>query len=530
MSSKAITETPDAPARAGDWQAMRETAPSAMRPDEPRLARWVGSVGLLCLALAGFALFFQAVRGPTAIGPGLRLFLIATGLAGLLFHAARDSDLQIRRTYGVLGFLFLGAAIVLAVLPLQGSAGAQFLPYGFLCLPLALLFLMAFARNETDQAWRQVAMWAVGLVAVALAGVGFVASNVSVNFLLPHGMLLAVTGLAYWWTFVGMLGTDSDLGYRAGWAMGAVGVLAFLVALGRSAVPPLAHSLGWMKAGSEVSYFTSGGLLLLTLGLLYAGFSVGLCSDHRLVVLTRRELAAFFYSPIAYIVLFGLTFVGACLFLMFVNTILYFSDQGQALVEPIIQYYIVAFVPVVSMLIVVPVVTMRLLSEERRTGTLEVLLTAPVDETSVVLSKFFAAWIFFMVLWIPWWLFLVALRVEGGQPFDYRPILSFLIALACSGAGFMAMGLFFSALTRNQIAAAVLSFMMMTVLLVVFFLNQRLGAGSAWQTLLTHMSFINLWETSLTGRLAPRDLMFHLSAAVFWLFLTVKVLEARKWS
>jgi ABC-2 type transport system permease protein len=92
------------------------------------------------------------------------------------------------------------------------------------------------------------------------------------------------------------------------------------------------------------------------------------------------------------------------------------------------------------------------------------------------------------------------------------------------------MGLFFSSLTRNQIAAAVLSFMGMMAFLSIFFVIQMLPAESAWRTLFTHASFINLWQTTLEGKLILRDLLFPLSAAVFFLFSTVKVLEARRWS
>ena len=88
----------------------------------------------------------------------------------------------------------------------------------------------------------------------------------------------------------------------------------------------------------------------------------------------------------------------------------------------------------------VPALTMRLLSEEKRTGTLEVLLTAPVNEAAVVLSKFLACWLFFMLCWVPTGLYLIALRVEGGQPFDYRPLLSFYLAVGASGAAFIAIG------------------------------------------------------------------------------------------
>jgi len=158
------------------------------------------------------------------------------------------------------------------------------------------------------------------------------------------------------------------------------------------------------------------------------------------------------------------------------------------------------------------------------------MFTAPVREFTVVLSKFFAAFLVYLVAWAPLGLFLVSLRVEGGREFDYRPLLSFYLALACSGAGFIAMGLFFSSLTRNQVASAILTFVGMLVMTVVFIFNRGQNPDSAWGVFLTHVSYIDLWLRSLEGVVVPRLLVFHLSMAVFWLFLTTKVLEARRWS
>jgi hypothetical protein len=117
----------------------------------------------------------------------------------------------------------------------------------------------------------------------------------------------------------------------------------------------------------------------------------------------------------------------------------------------------------------------------------------------------------------------------GGQEFDYRPVLTFFIALAVMGSGFIAMGLFFSSLTRNQIAAAVLTFAGMMFWTLLFFLKRNLETESALHTVLTYVSYIDLWLTSMNGTLTPRYLLFHLSMAIFWLYLTVKVLESRKW-
>jgi len=277
------------------------------------------------------------------------------------------------------------------------------------------------------------------------------------------------------------------------------------------------------------SYFTSGGAILMGLGLLYAAFSAGLCSDNRLVVLTRRELAGFFYSPIAYVVFFGMTVVGWIVYWMFVDRIMRLSDIRDGLMEPIVEGYVIHFFTVVATMVAVTVITMRLLSEEKRTGTLEVLLTAPLGEVAVVLSKFVAALVFYMVMWLPWALFLIGLRVAGGQAFDYRPLISFFVALLVTGANFLSMGLFFSSLSRNQIVAAVLCFMGMSLLVAAFFAKLLISPSSPWVPVLNYVSFIDLWFESLKGRLAPRFVLFHLSATVFWLFLTVKVLESRKW-
>ena len=158
------------------------------------------------------------------------------------------------------------------------------------------------------------------------------------------------------------------------------------------------------------------------------------------------------------------------------------------------------------------------------------LLTAPVNETPVVLSKFFAALRVFLLGWYPWGLYLLALRLEGGEWFGYRPLLALFIAMIAMGAGWIAMGVFFSSLTRNQIAAAVMTLVAMLLLAGVYLLRFYIGAEGTLNEVLIQLSFIDLWEQSAAGQLAPRMLVFHLAMAVFWLFLTVKVLEARKWT
>src|SRR5262249_2365561 len=120
--------------------------------------------------------------------------------------------------------------------------------------------------------------------------------NVDTAFLVAKGIPMALLGLAFLWAYMGLVGTNSDRGYLAGLAIGGVGLAVFLVALGRSIFT--SH------------YLIPNGLFLMGLGLVYVLLSAGICLDSKLVVLTRRELSAFFFSPTAYIVFFGLAILG----------------------------------------------------------------------------------------------------------------------------------------------------------------------------------------------------------------------------
>jgi ABC-2 type transport system permease protein len=279
-------------------------------------------------------------------------------------------------------------------------------------------------------------------------------------------------------------------------------------------------------------FLVPGGLILAGLGLAYLAVALGICSDSQLATLTRREMSSYFLSPIGYLVIAGMVGAEGLAYREFVNRLTIFSADGRgAIPEPIVQIYFISLLPVLAMTILVPMLTMRLMAEERRTGTIEVLFTAPVSEWEVVVSKFLATWAMFMLCWAPMALFLIVLRIEGGSPFDYRPLLGFYLALAVTGAAFVAMGLFFSSLTKNQIIAGFLTFVPMLFFLTCYFVGDRSGDLSATaQLVMKKMSYLDLWTESLGGQLPVRDLLLWLSLAVFFLFLSIKVLETRRWS
>jgi ABC-type transport system involved in multi-copper enzyme maturation permease subunit len=535
--SKAITEKPGDTSQSLRWQAPMEVAPSAVEDSVPVVARWIGAIGLALVVLGGVAVLTSLWGRANIIGPQLGGFFLFLGVGGLLYHAANDAELQIRRVYLVLAMLLLALGAGLSVLPMlfkSDPSATRFLPWGLPCFLLGLLFTMAFVRNETEAKIRDIAVYAVGGLGAVMAVVGFLFSNVyPATFLLPYGVLLVLLGLGFLWAFVAFRGVADDLGYWVGLGIGAVGLVFFLIALGRSGLPPLLERMHVLGPGSPRFLLPSGLVLMVASGL-YVALAAGLCSDRQFVVLVRRELGSIFHSPLIYLVLVMFVFLGEYMYLDFLGFLLQLNPATGAITprqvpEPVVSMYIADVFPIITVLMLVPVLTMRLLSEEHRTGTLEMTFTAPVDEWVVVLSKFTAALIFFLLVWLPWGLYLADLRAEGGTSFDVLPLIGFFVAVLFTGAGFISMGLFFSSLTRNQLIAAVFTFVGMLLLLAFAWARNLFFVPDALKTAMGYIAFLDKWRSAIQGKLAVRDLIVYLSMAVFWLFLTVKVLESRKW-
>lgn len=527
MPSGTTMQTPET--RPGsDWRNQPDTGPSLMRRDDPKFARGVFVAAVAAIIFGGMALALQASGRITPLGVGWAVFLLTVGIAGLLFHAAFENDVQFRRVYMAFGYLCVLVGGFLTFVPYNKQPGALF-GQGLVCLFLGLMFLLAFLRNEDDAWFRTMAENIIGAAGALMAIVGLVGGNIKGEFLTPIGLLLTLIGIVYLAAFVGSRGIGDNLAYRASQGIGGLGALVVLVALLRSALPPLFYRWHWMQT-QPGDYFIPYGLLLMALGLLCVAVSLLECSDWRWIVLTRRELGALFYSPVAYIILFVFVIAHWLAYFMVVLNMLL---SEASLPEPIVSRFILQWSAVISTIVAIPVLTMRSLSEEKRSGTLEVLLTAPVEETAIVVSKFLAACLMYLVMWVPFGLFLIFLRIAGGSDFDYRPLFSFAIGLSATTAAFVAMGVFFSSLTRSQVASGVLTFAAMLAFTLIFLVNSVLNSlmpASAWTTVLKHISYIDVWIDTLDGKLLPRQLLFFVSMTVVWLFGTIKVLEARKWA
>jgi ABC-2 type transport system permease protein len=250
----------------------------------------------------------------------------------------------------------------------------------------------------------------------------------------------------------------------------------------------------------------------------------------RMAMLLDREVGAFMLSPIAYLVLIGLLVVTTINFWQLVTELHAVRTEVAGEASPVIAFVAYNLWFWLGMLFVIPIITMRLLAEEKRSGTIEVLMTAPVTEVQVVLAKFFAALLFYSLVLSPTTLFLLVLHDGGKFEFELLPVAATYIGTFTVGAMFLSVGVFFSSLTRNQIIAAILTFAVLMMLFSTFVLDwfaPRLPAG--WGEVVKYVAVLRHLGELGKGVMDLKFILFHLSVTVFMLFVTVKVVEARKW-
>lgn len=240
----------------------------------------------------------------------------------------------------------------------------------------------------------------------------------------------------------------------------------------------------------------------------------------KLFAIVGREWRAYFLSPLAYVILTAYMFLNG---LIFSRIVAFLSAPGG----PRERFLSIMFTNTffwIFTLFIVPILTMRLLAEERRSGTLEVLLTSPVSEGTVVVGKFLGALGFFLVVWAPSLAFILYLRSKTDV--DLGAVAAGFTGIALLGAYFLSIGTFASAVTKNQILAAVLAFAM---LIVVFSTGlYEAGADPARQGLL---GYVNIWDHMdefARGVVDSRRLVYYLSGTAFFLLLATTVLSSKK--
>lgn len=230
-----------------------------------------------------------------------------------------------------------------------------------------------------------------------------------------------------------------------------------------------------------------------------------------------REVGAYFLSPIAYAV--NAIFLFACGLAFGLGT---FSNGGEASLRSMFDFWIVLI-----MVFVLPMLTMRLISDELRSGTIETLMTVPVTETDIVLGKFLGAFAFFLILLVAMLLYPLLVSMYGS--IDLKLLLCHYIGLLLLGALYISVGLFFSACTKHQVIAVLISFALLALMTFASHaLAQTVPAG--WiRVVMQQISVRTHFNDFVRGMLDLNHVVFFITTTVFFLFLTVKRLEMRRW-
>jgi ABC-2 type transport system permease protein len=192
---------------------------------------------------------------------------------------------------------------------------------------------------------------------------------------------------------------------------------------------------------------------------------------------------------------------------------------NEQLIRPVFQYSMVVF------LIVLPMITMRTYSEEKRSGTMELLLTSPITDFQIIMGKFLGAMgLYAAMLGIT--LVHMALLYWVSDP-EWMPILTSYIGMLLMGGCFMAVGLLISSLTKNQIVAVVATFAVFMMFWMINWIAQFMSPAS--QTVLNYLSITSHLEDFMGGVIDTRHVVYYLSFIAFGLFLTARSVDVERW-
>lgn len=234
------------------------------------------------------------------------------------------------------------------------------------------------------------------------------------------------------------------------------------------------------------------------------------------LAIMQRELSSLFYSPIGYIVLAG--------FLVLTGVMVLVTDSfGPG--RPATLRSVFDFTPYI-LTIVIPAICMRSISEEYRAGTIESLMTAPVSDTSLVVGKFLAAFLFYGVMLAGTLIYLIMMMIFGNP--DLGASASSYIGLLLAGAAFTAVGVFTSSLTRNQIVAWIAA--AVPLMLFVWFSTFMVRVlDGPWRQVFQQFNVSRHLSQFSQGLLTAEGIVMFLATTLLFLFLTVRVVESRRW-
>jgi ABC-2 type transport system permease protein len=245
------------------------------------------------------------------------------------------------------------------------------------------------------------------------------------------------------------------------------------------------------------------------------------------LTLMRRELGTYFVSLTGYVI------ISAVAVLCGLSFVVLISGMGSGAYQlPVTELFFSSPLFWFILLIANAVITMRLYAHEKYSGTFETLMTTPVREIQVVSAKFTAAWIFYMIMWLPFLgcCFLIQHYAQQAGALDPGVLIATYTGIGLFGAFFISFGAFASALTSNQMVAAMVSLLIGMALFALSYVAGPVVAGAGWGAqVLSRFELFQQMREFAHGVIDTRTVVFLVSLTFAFLFLTLRVVESRRW-
>lgn len=245
------------------------------------------------------------------------------------------------------------------------------------------------------------------------------------------------------------------------------------------------------------------------------------------IALVRRELGSFFKSWTGYVIIAGVMFLLGFSFWSMLEGLN--SDPTPV---PITQLFYETLYFWLILLVVSPLITMRSFALEKSTGTYETLMTTPVGDAQVVLAKFTGALLFYLVLWLPLLACIAIVRYYSHDASVLDPVTvgTTYLGIALLGSVYVSLGILTSAMTRSQIIAAMFSFAVGITLFMLSFLGSAFASKTGWEAqFIAHLALMEHMRDFAQGIVDSRPVVLYLTLTSFFLFLSWKSVESRRW-
>jgi ABC-2 type transport system permease protein len=248
-----------------------------------------------------------------------------------------------------------------------------------------------------------------------------------------------------------------------------------------------------------------------------------------IIAIAHKELRSYFSSPLAYFIIAFFAWPFGGFFYLYVTEFVRQSLQmaayggnmnvNQQVIRGVLQN------ASVIILFLMPMISMRTYSEEKRSGTIELLLTSPVTDLQIILGKFFGAMGLYLAILLVTAVYVGMLFVIGNP--EWRPLIAGYLGLLLMGGAFLSLGLLISSMTDNQIVAGVISFAVFLMLWIVGWFAE--SAGSTTGDVLRYLSITTHLEDFSKGIIDTSHVIYYLSLITFGLFLTAKSVDSQRW-